>query len=788
MLRNYLKTALRALWRNKVFSAINIAGLAMGMACSLLILLWLGDELRVNRHHANGPHLYRVMGRSFSEGKVSAGHGTPGVLPEELKKQFPEIRYASGFTWQEPHVLSVGDRVAKQTGCFAGADWFRMYSVPLLAGTPQTALNAPNALAISRKLAGHYFGSPQAALGKTIRIDQKKDYQVTAVFEDLPAGAPDQYDFLLSWEDMKVRNPWILDWGNNGPYTRLMLHPGADPAKLEAKIKTFLKGRNRGIGPTFNIHLFLHPEPDAYLYSEFENGYPSGGRIEYVRLLGVVAAFILLIACINFMNLATARSVKRAKEVGVRKVVGAVRGLLIGQFMGEALLLALLALVVALGLAELLLPAFNDLTGKRLTLSFGDGRLWLILPGITLVTGLLAGSYPALFLSSLNPVRVLKGTLRFGAGARLFRQGLVVFQFAMSVMLIVGTIAVYRQITYVQQKNLGYDRENLINVLNEGALAANYETFKQELLRMPGIGSVTRLQDALTGFTSSSNGLTWPGKDPAATIEFNVQSCGYDLVKTLKLSVRGRDFSPAFGADSTNYLINEAAARRMGYADALGQPLTQWGRDGTIIGVLKDFHYSSLHNPIEPLVIRLSKDPADEFMMIRTQPGQTQQALASLETLYKKMNPGFPFTYAFADVEYDKLYKSEATVGTLAGYFAALAIFISCLGLFGLAAFTAEQRTREVGIRKVLGASTAGVAALLSLGLLKLVGIAILLATPLSWYAVQVWLRDFEYKVPLEWWVFGLAGAAAVLIALLTVSFQSIRAALANPVKSLRSE
>jgi ABC-type antimicrobial peptide transport system permease subunit len=771
-----------------VFSAINILGLAMGMACSLLILVWIGDELQVNRHHANGPHLYRVMSRFFYDGKVTAGDGTPGLLPDELKKHFPEIRYASGFTWQETHVLSAGDEVAKQTGCFAGADWFKMYSVPLLAGTPETALGAPQALAISRKLADEYFGSPGAALGKSIRIDQKKDYQVTAVFEDLPAGVPDQYDFLLGWEDLKERSSWVTDWGNNGPKTRILLHPGADPARLEAKIKTFLKGRNPGIGPSFNVHLFLHPEADAYLYTDFENGYLSGGRIAYVRLLGAVAGFILLIACINFMNLATARSVKRAKEVGVRKVVGAGRSRLIGQFMGEALLLALLALGVSLGLVALLLPAFNDLTGKQLTLSFGEGRLWLLLLAIPLLTGLLAGSYPALFLSSLQPVRVLKGTLKFGAGARLFRQALVVFQFALSMLLIVVTIAVYRQIHYVQATNLGYDREGLINVLVEGALATDYETFKQELLRMPGIQSVTRMQDALTGFNSSSNGITWPGKAPGTTIEFNTQSCGYDLVKTLRLTVRGRDFSPAYGTDSTNYLINEAAAKRIGYADPLGQPLTQWGRQGIIIGVLKDFHYSSLHNPIEPLIIRLSKDPSDEFMMVRTQPGQTKLALTSLETLYKKMNPGFPFSYAFADAEYDKLYRSEAVVGTLAGYFAGLAIFISCLGLFGLAAFTAEQRTREIGIRKVLGASATGVVALLSRDFLKLVGLAILVATPLSWYAVQLWLREYAYKAEMQWWVYGLAGALAVLVSLLTVSFQSVKAALANPVDSLRSE
>jgi len=791
MIRSYLKIAWRNLIRNKAFSAINVLGLALGMASSLLILLWIQDELSVDNYHANGPQLYHVIQRQMYDGKVETGRFTPGVLADELKKQFPEIIHAAGYTgWDARMTFSVGDKINKESGHWAGADWFRMFSIPLLAGTPETALHTPNSLAISRKVAEFYFGDPAAALGKSIRIDNKTDYQVTAVFENLPENSSDQYDFLLSWQDCIKRNPWMKEWTNNGPHTRIQLRPDADLATVNAKMRQFLRQFNKDIGRSYDAELFLHAVPEAYLYSNFKNGQPDGGRIEYVRLFGIVAAFLLLIACINFMNLATARSVKRAREVGVRKVVGAVRGLLIGQFMGEALLLTSLALFIALSFIYFLLPAFNALTGKHITLQLSEGRFWLMLAGITVVTGLLAGSYPALYLSSLNPIRVLKGTLKFGAGARLFRQGLVVFQFVLSTLLIAGTLVVYRQVHFIQTKNLGYDRENLLYVPVEGDLATQsaYRTFRDELLRMPGIAAVSSIQEAPHNIGSSTGGVNWPGKAPNVNIEFAQTSVGYDVVKTLKLKITGRDFSPAFGTDTSSYLINQAAAKRIGYSDPVGQPLTMWGKPGKIIGVIEDFHFQSLHTPITPLIFRLSTDPGAQNFLIRTQPGQTQQALASLQALWKQLNPKFPFSYRFADEEYTNLYKSETVVGSLANCFAFLAIFISCLGLFGLAAFTAEQRTKEIGVRKVLGASVAGIVALLAKDFIKLVIIAIVLASPLAWYVMNQWLQHFEYKVGVEWWVFALASVVAILIALLTISLQSVKAALINPVKSLKAE
>ena len=789
MLRNYLKIALRNLVRNKTFSAINILGLALGMASSLLILLWVRDEWSIGNQYEHAHRLYRIMENEIADGRIVTDEDTPGILADELKKQFPEIVYAAGISSEGNNVLSSGTNVLRQTGCFVGADWFQLYSIPILAGNAKTALTAPNNLAISRKTAEAFFGDPQLALGKSLRFDNYIDLQVTAVFENLPYNSTDKYDCLLNWNFYLKREPWLNVWENGGPGTRFQLRPDADPARVNAKLKSFLKGRNKDINATFNIELFLQPETEAYLYSNFKNGHRDGGRIEYVRLFVLVAAFLLLIAGINFMNLATARSVRRAREVGVRKAVGAERLSLIGQFMGEAFLLTSLALSVAIVLVEVALPLFNQLTDKQLVLPFTQWDFWLFLFSLFIVTGVLSGSYPALFLSSLKPVRVLKGTLGISAGAQSFRRGLVIFQFVLSILMIVGTVVVYRQLQYIQTKNLGYDRENLINIPGEGAIALSYPAFKQELLRQPGIQSVTRMQTSPLRNGNTTDGVKWVGKDPTLAIQFNNTVVGYDFVKTMKLRlVGGRDFSPRFGTDSTNYLINEATAKRLPYKDPVGQPLTFGTHPGKIIGVLKDFHFNSLHVPIRPIVIRLGETWGYGTILVKTQPGQTRQALASLKAVCQKVNPQFPFTYSFVDADFGKLYRSETVVRTLATLFAGLAMFIASLGLFGLAAFTAEQRTKEIGVRKVLGASVANVVALLSKDFLKLVVMAILIAVPVGWYAMNRWLQDFAYRIDLAWWMFALAGALAIAIALLTVSFQSIKAALVNPVKSLRSE
>ena len=789
MLRNFIKVAIRNLWKHKGYSALNIFGLAMGMACSLLILLWIRDEKSMDNFHVKSDRLYSVFERQYYDGKISSGHYTPGVLPDEMKKVLPEVELACGTSWGDDMTFQAGEKILKENGGEAGADFFRMFSYPLLAGTAETALATPASMAISRKMAVAFFGSPQAAIGKTIRNNNKRDMTVAAVFEDVPENASQKFDFLLNWYAFLDDNSWAKDWGNNGPGTLLLLRKDADAAAFNQKINRFLDKYNKDQGKTFYIRLGIQRFGDIYLHSNFVNGQLEGGRIEYVRLFSIVAIFILCIACINFMNLTTARSVKRAKEIGIRKVVGAVRPALIRQFIGEAVLLAFFSVVLALGMVLLALPAFNHLTGKEIGFPYNSSSFWLSLVALTLVTGMISGSYPALFLSSFQPIRVLKGTLRFSPATAWFRKGLVVFQFVLSIVLIIGTIVVSGQLNYIQSINLGYDRENLVYIPLEGDLTGKYKLFKEEALQLPGVSEVSRISQQPTNIENGTSGVDWDGKDRNNTVMFTQTSAGYDLARTMDLKmVAGREFSPAFGTDSVGYLLNEEAARRIGYKDPIGKRLTFWDKKGTIVGVIRNFHFTSLHDPIQPLIIRFGEQESYGNALIRTKAGKTQEVLKGLEGLCRSLNPKFPFTYTFADEEYRKLYKSETVVHGLANCFAGLAIFISCLGLLGLAMFTAEQRTKEFGIRKVLGAKVSTLFTLLSKDFLVLVLVAFLVAAPLGGWAMHVWLQNYAYHIGLEWWVFVLAGAMALLIALVTVSFQAIRVAIANPVKSLRTE
>ena len=789
MLRNFFKVALRNLWRHKGYSFLNIFGLAMGMACSLLILLWIRDEKSVDNSSPNAGRLYDVYERQYYDGKIEAGYYTPGLLPAEMKKMLPEVELASGFTWRNENTFQVGDKIVKEFGSSADSGFFRMFDYPLLQGSPATALASPLSIAVSRKMAVDFFGSPAAAIGKTIRYENKKNFTITAVFENLPENASDQFDYLTNWAAFLEDNNWAKQWGNNGPRTFLLLRPDADPVQVNKKIAHFLDNYNKEQGKGFRIELGMQRLGDVYLHSSFKDGKIAGGRIEYVRLFSIVAIFILLIACINFMNLTTARSVKRSKEIGIRKVVGAVRPALVRQFLSEAVLLSFFSVILALAMVILLLPAFNHMTGKHISFPYGSSFFWLSLAALTLVTGMISGSYPALFLSSFQPIRVLKGSMKFSASAAWFRKGLVVFQFILSIVLIIGTIVVAGQVNYAQSINLGYDRENLIYIPLEGDLTGKYALFKESALRLPGVSRVSRISQTPTAIENGTYGVDWDGKDPNSKPMFTNASVGYDLIKTLNLQlIAGRDFSKDFGTDSVGYILNEEALKKTGYKDPIGRSLTFWGKKGTIIGILKDFHFNSVHESIKPLIMHYGEKDDWGNVLVRTQAGKTQQAVSGLEQLCHQLNPKFPFTYRFADEEYRKLYKSEAIVHNLSNCFAGLGIFISCLGLLGLAMFTAEQRTKEFGVRKVLGAGAGTLFALLSKDFLVLVLIAFLLASPLAWWAMHGWLQNFAYHIKVEWWVFLLAGALAFLIALLTVSFQAIKVAVANPVRSLRTE
>ena len=790
MFRNYFKTAWRNLVKNKVHSFINIVGLSIGIACSLLILLWVQNELSIDAFHKNGERLYKVYEREYYTNNVVGDYDTPGLLADELKKVIPEVEDAIMLQEENEHsALQVGNKVLKVEGTGAGAGLFSMFSYPLIQGTPKTALSSTVSMAISKKIANQFFGNPQNAMGKTIRFDNKRDFTVTAVFEDLPANASRKFDYAISWEALQQDNFWARTWGSSGPLTYILLRSNANPALVDKKLTHFRDLYIRDRSAAFHVELGLQKFDEVYLHSNFKNGQIAGGRIEYVHLFSLVALFILLIACINFMNLTTARSVKRAREVGVRKAVGALRFVLIKQFIGESLMLTVLAVIVALILMTLLLPVFNQVTQKQMILSFSDAVFWLKLVAITLITGLISGSYPALFLSSFNPVKVLKGTVKLTTGAVLFRKGLVVFQFALSMVLIIGTIVVLKQVNFIQTRNLGYDRENLIYIPIEGELINKYATWKNEALKMQGIQNISLISDNPANLDQQTNSVDWEGRDANTLISFEHPIAGYDFVQTMKLKMAdGRFFSRDFPSDSNAYIINETAAKKMAYAHPVGRTLTVNGRKGIITGILKDFHFRSLHEQIQPLIMKFGERYGYGDILIHTQPGKTKEALASLEKLCKELNPQFPFSYSFSDEEYQKLYRNEQIVGKLSDAFAFLAIFISCLGLLGLVMFTAEQRTKEIGIRKVLGATVSGIVQLMSADFIKLVFIAIIIATPIGGWTMTKWLNDFAYKITISWWTFALAGGIAVFIAVFTISFQAIKAAMANPVKSLRTE
>ena len=526
-----------------------------------------------------------------------------------------------------------------------------------------------------------------------------------------------------------------------------------------------------------------------YLHSHFKNGQVDGGRIEYVKLFSIIALFILVIACVNFMNLTTARFMKRAKEIGVRKVAGAIRLSLIKQFIGEAILIAFLSMIAALAIVLFLLPMFNDLTQKHISLPVANPSFWFTILILAFLTGLVAGSYPAVFLSSFDPIKVLKGSMKAGPRAAFFRKALVVFQFTLSIVLIIGTIVVSKQINYIQTKNLGYDKDNVISIPLQGNLLNTYTAFKEEAATIPGVRVVTRITQIPTKLTSGTSDVDWQNKNPGEKNLFVWASVGYDFVKTLDLQMlQGRDFSKDYPTDSSGYLLNESALRVINYKDPIGKQFTFWGQHGTIIGVVKDFHFNSLHDPIQPLILRMREDENFGNALVRIEPAKTRQALRSLDALSRQFNPKFPFTYQFLDEAYNSLYTSEQMINKLSGYFAFIAIFICCLGLLGLVMFTAEQRIKEIGIRKVLGANTASVFGLLSKDFLVLVFIAFVIASPLAWWAANNWLTGFAYRISISWWMFLLAGFLAMVIALATISVQAIKAAMANPVKSLRTE
>ncbi len=789
MIKNYFKIAWRNLIQNKTFSSINILGLALGMVCSLLIFLWVLDERSIDSFHENINQTYIVTSQEYIGNQLTGTYDTPGLLAEELKLKIPEIELACNYSWNSYHTFSVNEKALKIPGNYAGKDFFKMFSYPLILGSKETALTTPESIVVSEKMATSLFGSAKEAIDKTVRFENYRDLKITGVFEDVKENSSEKFEYIINWTFFIERNQWLYDWDNSGPQSFVTLKAEANPIAVEAKIKSFIANYNEEYAENNKLELGLQRYDEKYLHSNFKNGFPAGGRIDYVNLFTIVAIFILLIACINFMNLSTARSLKRAKEIGVRKVIGARRSELIKQFLAEALLYTLLAVLISIVVLVVLLPLFNNLTGKQISSPLNNSSFWFGIFILTLATGLISGSYPAFLLSSFKPISVLKTNIKINPKSGAFRKGLVIFQFALSILFIVGMIVVSEQVSYIQTKNLGYQKNNLIYVPITGNMAGSFDVFKNKALEIHGITDISKMSQRPVEIENTTSSVEWQEKSPDTKINFTQVAVGYDFIETMQSEmIQGRDFSKDY-ADTNNYIINETALKTIGYIDPIGKPLTFWGVKGTIVGVIKDFHFNSLHVPIEPLIIRMTNKKSWGMALIRIDSQSTQTALASLEELHQELNPDFPFAHQYADEEYASLYQSEQVVEKLSGYFAFLAIFISCLGLLGLVLFTAEQRKREISIRKVLGANVQTLIKLLSKDFLIMVVIAFVITIPIAWLTMQKWLENFEYVVAINWvLVFAIAGVSVLTISLITVSYQALKAAVANPVKNLKTE
>jgi len=786
MFKNYLKVAFRNLWKNKGFSFINIIGLAIGMASAILILLWIQNEVSYDGFHAKKDRIYEAWNRAEFSGALHCWNTTPRPLAAAMQRDFPEVEHTARVNWPSRLLFTVGEKKLMEQGNMVDSVFLQVFSFPMLQGNPATALNDGHSIVLTRSFAKTLFGTTDV-MGKIIRIDNKENFTVSGVLEDLPNNTRFTFKYLLPWAFLRRQGTDENNWGNNSTRTYVLLKPNATLTSVAPKVKIM---KQRYDSSEKHWEMFLYPISRWRLYSNFKGSQEDGGRIEFVRLFGIVAAFILLIACINFMNLSTARSEKRAKEVGIRKVVGAPRGKLISQFIGESILLALLAGMLAIGIVLLSLPGFNQLTEKHLFVPFGNILFWVSAIGFIIFTGLLAGSYPAFFLSSFQPVKVLKGTFRAAHALVTPRKVLVVLQFTFAIVLIICTIIVKQQIDYARSRDTGYERGSLVFHYMTGDIEKKYDLIRQELLSSGAAVAVCKTSSPLTDNYSDTWGFQWTGKDPKDKTDFNYFCTDQNLAKTTGIQlIQGRDFDlRQYPTDSTAMMLNESAVKAMHFKEPIGQVVKEGEQAYHVVGVIKDFIIQSPYEPIRPMVIVGAKGWFSTMNFKLSGNTLTANSLQKAEAIFRKYNPEYPFEYHFADAEYAQKFDDERRIGTLAGLFAALTVFISCLGLFGLATYMAENRVKEIGVRKVLGASVGGIATLLSKDFLKLVIVSFVVAAPLAWWAMYTWLKNYPYRVEIKWWVFAMSAVLTVSIAVLTVSYQAIRAALANPAKSLRSE
>ncbi len=780
MIRSYLKMAWRALAKNRLFSIINIGGLSVGLATGIILLLVITDELSYDKFHANLKDIHVLMVNHKIGNAISTGRATPGPLAASLRSEVPDIKYVVRLSDESGQLVRAGDKSIYQTAMYADPDFFNMLTFPAVEGNTVTAMRDPSSVVITESLAKALFGK-EDAIGKSLLLNNQNPVKVAAVVADVPKNSSIRFDLVAPFQLFERGNDWLKKWDDNRIQTWIQAKPMVDAGALNVKLKKlFLAKQNE------DITLFAYPFQRLRLYGGFKNGQPSGGVILMIDLLSVIAGFVLLIACINFMNLTTARSERRAREVGVRKVLGASRVVIVLQFLCEALLLSFCSLAFGMLLAKLALPGFMQISGKYFAPDYSNWFLWVLLLALGVLTGLVAGSYPAFYLSRFQPIKVLKNWIGTGKGGGFFRKALVTFQFSISLFLIIGTIVIYRQMDYVERRPIGYSNDNLVDIAARGNVSSHFALVKNELLRIPGVKAVTAANDRMTRFSAAFNGLEWPGKTPDQDFSIKTTSVSYGWVQTMGLSLaEGRDFSPAYGADSMSCLINETAAKKM----KLKAPIvgTKLG-DNVVIGVVHDFVLEDPSKDPPPVIVYLSKENLGHLFVRIENNDRWRDCLSKIEGVIKRASPEFPFDFQFTDKEYQEEFRQVEAMGQMGNIFGGMAILISCLGLFGLSAYVAERRGKEISIRKVLGAGSGAVWFSLSREFLMPVAIAFLIAAPVSGFLMEKVLGVMDYHISLSWWMFAAAGLIVLVIALATVSFSGVKAAVAKPIERLRME
>jgi putative ABC transport system permease protein len=806
MIRNYIKVAFRSLMRSKSFTAINVFGLTLGITTCLLIMLFVQDELSYDSFNKKADQIVRVVFRGSIQGEKMKEAMVMPPVAQTLKMEYPEVLEATRIrTYGSPRI-SYGNKTFKESSfAYVDSNFFQVFTLPFVKGDSKTALLEPNTIVISETVAKKYFGD-EDPIGKVLVFkDLNNSFKITGVMRPIPANSHFHFDVFASMSSFPQSREF--SWMTSEYYTYLVLPKGYDYKKLEAKlpadVEKYMGSQLQGaLGMTYTqfvkkgnkLGLFLQPLNDIHLHSDLNLELESGSDIRYVYIFSAVALFMLLIACINFMNLSTAGASKRAREVGIRKVLGSLRGQLIRQFLLESILLTSIAFILSLVLVYFALPFFNELSGKELTFNL-SGNVWLV-PSLllfALITGFLAGSYPAFFLSSFKPITVLKGKFTSVNKTVSLRSGLVVFQFFISIVLIIGTITVHKQLTYIQNEKLGYNKDHVLVVQEAYWLGKNQQAFRQTLMQDPRITNISSSGYLPAGYSDNNNFMVYPDNKTDQLVKTLRYQVDYNYIPTLGMEMAdGRNFSKSFGTDTTAVIINEEAVKALGWGThAIGHNISANQNDGSkitfhVVGVVKDFHFKSFHEPISPLVMTLAD--YSENIIVKTKTSDIPGLLKTMKKNWNALGAEVPFSYTFLDDRFKNTYQAEQKIGTILGVFAGVTIFVACLGLFGLATFTAEQRNKEIGIRKVLGASVGSIVSLLSKDFLKLVFIAIVIATPVAWFIMNKWLQDFAYKTNISGWIFMLAASLAILITIITVSIRAIRAAVVNPVESLRSE